>query len=140
MSKKKGYGKIRKGIVAIESVLAIIDNSRGEEEQDNELRRKKERLTRHLFLGESVKIAGLRLETFKRNGITCTRCNLKANFFAVERSFRDTTYHLNLYGKKNGEDVLFTKDHIVAKVNGGKNKLSNTQTMCCTCNVEKGDK
>ncbi len=138
--KNKNHGKIRKGIVSIKSVLEVIDGTRNEEECDNGLRRKVERSIRHLFLEESVKTAGLRLETFKVKGTVCVGCNLQASFFAVERNYRDTTYHLNLYGIKDGENVLFTKDHIVAKVNGGENKLSNTQTMCCTCNVEKGDK
>jgi 5-methylcytosine-specific restriction endonuclease McrA len=32
-----------------------------------------------------------------------------------------------------------TKDHIVPKSKGGKDMLSNTQTMCVICNTKKGD-
>ena len=33
-----------------------------------------------------------------------------------------------------------TKDHILPKSRGGKNHISNMQTMCCRCNSKKGDK
>ena len=33
-----------------------------------------------------------------------------------------------------------TKDHIIPKSKGGKNELSNYQTMCTYCNNEKADK
>jgi 5-methylcytosine-specific restriction endonuclease McrA len=32
-----------------------------------------------------------------------------------------------------------TKDHIVPKSKGGKDMLSNTQTICVICNTKKGD-
>ena len=44
-----------------------------------------------------------------------------------------------MYGVKNGEEVLFTKDHIIPKSKGGKNHISNYQTMCEPCNSEKGN-
>lgn len=34
--------------------------------------------------------------------------------------------------------MLFTKDHIVAKSNGGKNIFNNYATMCSNCNRIKG--
>ena len=37
-----------------------------------------------------------------------------------------------------GQEVLFTKDHIVPKSKGGGNQMHNYQTMCTTCNIEKG--
>jgi 5-methylcytosine-specific restriction endonuclease McrA len=51
--------------------------------------------------------------------------------------------HFNLYCHKpeEGENmVLMTKDHIVPKSKGGKNHISNMQTMCCHCNSTKGNK
>lgn len=52
---------------------------------------------------------------------------------------KDGGYHLNLWGVKDGEEVLFTHDHVLARGLGGKDNLDNTQTMCCYCNWEKGD-
>jgi hypothetical protein len=47
--------------------------------------------------------------------------------------------HANLYGVgRDGKLVLFTKDHIQPKSKGGSNNLWNLQTMCETCNCEKG--
>ncbi len=87
MSEKKSYGKVRKGIVSIESVLSVIKDDRGEEEYATGIRRKEERNTRYLFLEESVKVAGLRLESFKRKGTICVKCNLEASFFCCRKKF-----------------------------------------------------
>jgi hypothetical protein len=47
-------------------------------------------------------------------------------------------YHLNMYGiDANGEEVLFTVDHIVPESKGGKRHLNNLQTMCYPCNQRK---
>ena len=40
----------------------------------------------------------------------------------------------------NGQEVLITKDHIIPKSKGGKDKLDNYQTMCVRCNKRKGNK
>ena len=51
------------------------------------------------------------------------------------------SYHLNLIAlNANGDKVLMTKDHIVAKAKGGKNTLDNYQPMCIKCNMKKADK
>lgn len=87
-----------------------------------------------------------RLLTFLRNGITCKKCGLNGAFFALERDIyqpqaKGDKYHLNLYASlEDGTEVLMTKDHILAKANGGKNALDNYQTMCVACNCEKGCK
>ena len=47
-------------------------------------------------------------------------------------------YHANMYGIKEGKEILFTKDHCISRANGGKNNMSNYQTMCFPCNKEKG--
>jgi 5-methylcytosine-specific restriction endonuclease McrA len=50
-------------------------------------------------------------------------------------------FHLNLYGiDSNGREVMLTKDHIIPRSKGGKNKLSNYQPMCIHCNKKKADK
>ena len=40
----------------------------------------------------------------------------------------------------NGKEVLMKKDHIFPHGKGGKNNISNYQTMCVKCNVAKGSK
>jgi len=41
---------------------------------------------------------------------------------------------------ENGDEILYTKDHIKPKSRGGKNNIINYQTMCYNCNLKKGDK
>lgn len=87
-----------------------------------------------------VKINSLRLLTFFHTGVNCPCCDNTASFFAVERmSGSQDHYHLNLYGlNEKGEEILFTHDHIVARSLGGKDNLTNTETMCGPCNWKKG--
>ena len=68
-------------------------------------------------------------------------CGLQASFFALERqvnSKRTNRYHFNLYGIRNGVEILFTKDHIIPRARGGSNDQRNLQTMCQPCNTSKG--
>lgn len=82
-----------------------------------------------------------RLRCFAKHGTKCVRCGIEGKFFAVERHFSENGgYHLNLYAVKDGKEILMTKDHVVPSARGGKNNLSNYQTMCTDCNVAKGDK
>ena len=37
-----------------------------------------------------------------------------------------------------GEEILFTKDHIIPRAKGGGNDLNNLQTFCALCNQKKG--
>ena len=100
--------------------------------------------TRVLLNGLSVNVSGLRLQTFaKENGLICSCCGLKAAYFALERNpleREDMPFHLSLYGEKDGEEILFTHDHTLARCLGGKNTLKNTTTMCIECNQIKGRK
>ena len=60
-------------------------------------------------------------------------CGLEAKFFRHENNNvnNPNVWHFNLYGVNNlGEEVMFTKDHIIPKSKGGKNHVSNYQTMC----------
>lgn len=91
-----------------------------------------------------LKLLSLRLQTFLEDGIKCYNCNLEASFFAVERDLisaqkdPENKYHLNLWGiNEEGEEVLFTHDHVLARALGGKNDRTNTKTMCTKCNFEK---
>lgn len=98
--------------------------------------------------GYCVGVTSLRLKTFARdyhasNGwLRCISCGLHAAFFAIEADAFNMQAldkpHLNLYGVNEiGEEVLFTHDHILARGLGGRDNITNTQTMCSPCNAEK---
>lgn len=115
----------RLGIVTIDEVLAVKDHET------------------YVFLGEQVKLTSLRMQTFLNKGTVCSACGRKAKYFAVERhksrqEGHSNSYHLNLYGfDKDGNELLFTHDHTIARSLGGKDHLSNTTTMCSHCNNVK---
>jgi translation initiation factor 2 gamma subunit (eIF-2gamma) len=96
--------------------------------------------------GHRVGVTSLRLKTFARDhakpgGLCCIACGLQATFFAIEADAFNVQAldkpHLNLYGVKDGVEVLFTHDHILARGLQGRDHISNTQTMCSPCNAEK---
>lgn len=93
--------------------------------------------------GLTINCHSLRLLTFYHKGLTCVECGAQATHFALETNQPDTeekkSYHMNLWGKNaDGEDVLFTHDHIIARALDGLDELENTQTMCYICNWAKG--
>jgi len=97
--------------------------------------------SRTLLLGSLVRTGSLRLVTFKTRGTKCCVCGIEGVFFSVEKPIRDRTaksYHINLYTEVNGGHRLITADHIVARSDGGSNRIENMQTMCCICNGNKG--
>jgi hypothetical protein len=90
--------------------------------------------------GDKVNVFSTRLQTFKNKGINCVACGLKGQYFVKEKSDKDLVFHINLFGvDKSGREVMFTKDHIIPKSKGGKDKLDNLQTMCERCNTAKRD-
>ncbi len=87
-----------------------------------------------------VGVSSLRMKTFARaasKGMKCVCCGLEGTFFAVEQSPGQMAWHLNLYGVREDEDVLFTHDHKLARALGGADNLSNAQLMCSPCNGKK---
>ena len=97
--------------------------------------------------GYSINAQSLRYKTFYKND-TCVNCGLKGKFLALEMilppslklPYNKKGFHLNLYAiNEKGEEVLMTKDHIYPKAKGGRDVLSNMQTMCCHCNFDKAD-
>lgn len=86
----------------------------------------------------SVKMKSLRYQLFVKS-TTCVCCELEGSFFELQRQdgVKDHLAHFNLYGIKDGNKILFTKDHIHPRSAGGKNGLENLQTMCSVCNALK---
>lgn len=126
--KKKNGGLERLGIVSIEDAFMAIASALADGNTLAEI-------------GEfQVKSGSQRYELFMTKGTTCVCCGLKAQYFGIERHITcGPRPHLNLYGIDDaGDEVLFTKDHIVAIANKGKNIIKNYQTMCMPCNREKG--
>ena len=83
-----------------------------------------------------VKVSSLRLRCFAIHGTTCSSCKLQASFFAFENNGAHN-WHLNLYGIRDEQEVLFTHDHTIARSQGGADKIENTTTMCAPCNHTK---
>lgn len=121
---KKSYERL--GTVPIEEVMKMKESDIG------------------TFFDTEVRIcSSKRIRTFIEKGMTCSCCGKSASFFAIERhTSRDDKhsgrYHLNLYGvDEQGNEVLFTHDHTLARALGGDNILSNMTTMCSPCNFKK---
>lgn len=85
--------------------------------------------------GDVSKVQSPRLETFKKD-THCICCGLEGSYF--KKTYSQNTYHLNFFGTSElGNEVLFTKDHIIPKSKGGKNESSNYVTCCTHCNCLK---
>ena len=130
--KLKNQSYIRKGTYSIEEIFAKIKpylkvDQVGKGAKIN-------------FDGDMIYPNSQRYQTFYYTGIKCSCCGLEAKYFAKEKDRKSKLdqYHLNLYGvNENGEEVLFTKDHIFPHSKGGKDHISNYRTMCVRCNNKK---
>lgn len=90
-----------------------------------------------------VPMGSHRYQLYAEKGTRCARCGILGTYFALERGVHDNPnrFHFNLYGRdKKGREVMITKDHILPRSKGGKNKLSNYQPLCIRCNQRKADK
>lgn len=87
-----------------------------------------------------IRLGSVRLRTFKEKGTTCVCCGREGTLMGLDLPIGQTRPHFNLYCVEDNTRILMTKDHIVPKSRGGKNRISNMQTMCCRCNSRKGDK
>lgn len=137
--RRKGYD--RKCIIPIEEVEAVMKDivcSNINTPKTLKVNGKKVMVT---IRGEEIHALSDRYKLFFTKGYTCVDCGIVGQYFALERNWNiDQRYHLNLYGiDENGEEVQFTKDHIIPKSLGGKNQLDNYQTMCKCCNNKKGN-
>jgi hypothetical protein len=132
---RKRWNYERFSVIPMEVVISMIHASMHEPEKHKR---------REVYLGQFAHVTSLRLRTFAIRGTTCAECGLKAKFFALERTVKKRgkpdSYHLNLWGvAPDGEEILFTHDHILARCLGGVDRIENTQTMCSPCNAIKGE-
>lgn len=92
--------------------------------------------------GQKIKISSKRMATIKASP-KCACCGLAVRFAKIEQSGKDSP-HLNFYGMdiidNGGEEVLFTRDHIVPFSHTQDDSKENSQTMCIICNNLKGNK
>jgi hypothetical protein len=91
----------------------------------------------------TVPMGSHRYQLFAEKGTKCVECGIEGEYFALEscKKGNQDKFHFNLYGiDKRGKEIMLTKDHIIARSNGGDNKLSNYQPMCISCNKKKADK
>ncbi len=80
-----------------------------------------------------------------KNEIRCPFCGTKASHFRLVRDIAQTNavnYYFHLYGfsKTKNKTVYmpFNIDHILPKLKGGGNVISNLQATCLACNTKKG--
>ena len=91
--------------------------------------------------GYKVHPMSLRYMTFYQKGIKCACCGKEGAYFQLDPDRNgnnvDNRRHFNLYAE---DGTLMTKDHIIPKSHGGRDIVSNMQTMCVDCNKAKGSK
>lgn len=127
--KRKTFALLeRKTVYSLEYVFSkvIFDKKKNESEVD--------------FDGDRIYMNSQRYQTFKKYGVKCIKCGIEGKFFAKERHYSNSRYHLNLYAVNEfGHEILMTKDHIIPLAKGGKDQLDNLQPMCVKCNNKKGE-
>lgn len=96
------------------------------------------------FDGIICQTVGTRLLTYHAYGVKCCvhGCTVSGQYFAVEKAINqpDAKWHLNLYGMRNGQEVMMTSDHRLPKSRGGLDGINNRQPMCSPHNSMKGNK
>ena len=88
--------------------------------------------------GYNVYTRSLRYMTFYQKGCKCCVCGKEGTHFTLDSSGDgpDTRRHFNL---RADDGTLMTRDHIIPKSRGGRDHISNMQTMCADCNRAKGN-
>jgi len=88
-----------------------------------------------------VHVTSLRLRAFLLKGVKCYMCGTEATHFSIDKfrlKSQDEAPHMNMWGvTPEGEELLFTHDHILARSLGGKDGIENAITCCTKCNGDK---
>ena len=92
---------------------------------------------RQAFGEYKVKVSSQRLILFKKNPC-CVCCGIRGTKMLLQIDDTQVSPHFNLYAETPEGLELMTKDHIIPKSKGGRDELSNYQTMCIRCNNFKG--
>lgn len=87
--------------------------------------------------GYKVYIDSWRYRTFYQKGTKCVCCGKEGKYFELTPAIDNPDRaHFNLYAE---DGTLMTKDHIIPKSLGGKNRIENFQTYCENCNHNKSN-
>lgn len=100
----------------------------------------------------SVKVSSLRTQLFSQDP-KCATCHRVGSLWMLQSHTKHDTPHLNLYHiieegeviekqwRKSVVDglILITKDHIIPISKGGLTEMHNLRTLCCVCNLKKGN-
>lgn len=126
------HGQIRHSVHSMHDIFDLIGSGSG----DGFLQVRLE--------GLNVQMDAHSYRMYREKGSACVECGMQGEIFAIERSMQHGiafyhNWHFNLYGYKNGQEVMMTKDHIQPRAAGGKDHPSNYQPMCLLCNNEKAN-
>lgn len=93
------------------------------------------------WAGHPVRMNSQRYHLFAQKGCQCVQCGITGAYFALEKDPYSSSdlFHFNLYGLRDDDEIMITKDHIIPRAKGGANKLTNYQPMCSPCNNAKAD-
>lgn len=122
----------RIGITPIQEVLDAVSP----ESEPNKRR------SQGTFFGKKVYLNSLRYKVFKKFGTKCVTCGIEGAYFALEQCIgvSEDRAHFNLYAlDADKKEIMLTKDHIIPRSKGGKDRLDNLQPMCSFCNLNKAD-
>lgn len=108
-------------------------------EYSNSRENRKNKRHREEFDGFLVKPYSERYQTFYNKGIKCSKCGIEGKYFMLEPHAGDEETNIRHFNLYTADGILMTKDHIIPRSKGGKNHISNYQTMCCSCNEKKGN-
>lgn len=120
---------------SIESVWELLGKENLETECYNKSSKSQE--NQIIVDGYNVYTRSLRYMTFYQKGCKCCVCGKEGTHFTLDSSVDNPDRkHFNL---RADDGTLMTRDHIIPKSRGGREHISNMQTMCVDCNKAKGN-